>query len=381
MTLSRKPPSNTEDSLAEWNSRIDRWRLRDPGAPLSSVQGVQALPSHKILELACRDIIRSWKSNCPRPVEEYLLAFEQLQSQESILDLIDAELCGCNWAGQSPEDLDLPGRFPDLREAIEQLIALLQVETAMSRRPSRNQPSLPVPPDGYRLNQDQDASSPQTSRGYSGVALEAGNRLWLVRLSEAIDESVLAKARGAFASLTKLQHPRIWPLIDLLTSSDQALWVIAAPVHGTTLFDRLINGVSDKRLLQWLVEIGGVLTLLENEKLPAGPIDLEEIRINHNEQLIVPTWCCIPASKAIDEPAAPDWKKTLSHLITQIVSNETIEERLKSIAPATRLWEDLLAVESQCDTSHKRRYLSAEEIWMDLVSLLENRPRPSLRRK
>ncbi|MCD0458081.1 serine/threonine-protein kinase [Roseiconus lacunae] len=110
------------DELGTWLKRI---RAENPTAPL--IQLLDGCEVHRdlLVDLAALDLMLSWRRGHRTPTEDYLKQFPELaQSESSVLDLIDAEMCICRELKVSVDIDQLTKRFPDLATPILQLAYL-----------------------------------------------------------------------------------------------------------------------------------------------------------------------------------------------------------------------------------------------------------------
>jgi hypothetical protein len=77
-----------------------------------------------LIELACIDLIERRRAGQEVSIESYLKPFPQLEQDEPLLDLIDAEICVVGELKQSIDPQSYQRRFPRLAKEIEELLGL-----------------------------------------------------------------------------------------------------------------------------------------------------------------------------------------------------------------------------------------------------------------
>lgn len=120
----RHPPLKgaTVDELIRW---IENQRERNRDRKLVELIDPRSISPDSLVELAAIDLISQRRHGSNACVEDYLNQFPQLSgSDQSILDLIDAEICVRREAKDDRGIEFYTDRFPELAEPIRQLIHL-----------------------------------------------------------------------------------------------------------------------------------------------------------------------------------------------------------------------------------------------------------------
>lgn len=117
------PPSDvTIDELIRW---VAERRVEHPGARLSELVDDNAISDAELVELVCVDLIGQRRRDEDVLVEHYLAQFKRLgENEESILDLLDAEMCVRREMNELPRIEFFTDRFPELAAPIRQLLFL-----------------------------------------------------------------------------------------------------------------------------------------------------------------------------------------------------------------------------------------------------------------
>lgn len=109
------------DELIRW---LDTHRRRDPETPLSQLVRSHRLDSARLIDLACVDLMQRRRMGHSVRVEDYVADMPELSQRDTLLDLIDAELCVASELKQSTSITDYTARFPSLSHEIQELLDL-----------------------------------------------------------------------------------------------------------------------------------------------------------------------------------------------------------------------------------------------------------------
>ena len=116
------PKGSTVDELIRW---IETQRERYRDRKLVELIDPHSISPDSLVELAAIDLISQRRHGSNARVEDYLNQFPQLSgSDQSVLDLIDAEICVRREAKDDRSIEFYTDRFPELAEPIRQLIHL-----------------------------------------------------------------------------------------------------------------------------------------------------------------------------------------------------------------------------------------------------------------
>ncbi|MEL6106692.1 MAG: hypothetical protein AAFU85_11665 [Planctomycetota bacterium] len=117
------PPSDaTIDELIRW---VAERRIEHPGARLSELVDAELISDAELVELVCVDLIGQRRRQEDVLVEHYLAQFNRLgESEEAILDLLDAEMCVRREMNELRRVEFFTDRFPRLAAPIRQLLFL-----------------------------------------------------------------------------------------------------------------------------------------------------------------------------------------------------------------------------------------------------------------
>lgn len=121
------PDDASLDALIEW---LRCQRADQPTASLSSLLAGRRIDARQLVDIACIDLMERRRLGHPVRVEDYSEPFSQLQSDERLLDLIDAEICVAGELGQSIELAEYQRRFPDLAKQIAELLGLESLQAS-----------------------------------------------------------------------------------------------------------------------------------------------------------------------------------------------------------------------------------------------------------
>ncbi|MCC9600922.1 hypothetical protein LOC67_10120 [Stieleria sp. JC731] len=110
------------DELGTWLKRI---RAENPSAPLIQLLEDCEVGRDMLVDLAALDLMLSWRRGYRTATEEYLRQFPLLaESESSVLDLIDAEMCIRRELKEQVDIVELTNRFPKFADPIRQLAYL-----------------------------------------------------------------------------------------------------------------------------------------------------------------------------------------------------------------------------------------------------------------
>jgi hypothetical protein len=82
------PRDASIDGLIDW---LSEKRRRDPVSRLSDLIAGHELDEHRLVDIACIDLMQRQRMEHPVSVESYLEEFPCLRNESNLLDLIDAE--------------------------------------------------------------------------------------------------------------------------------------------------------------------------------------------------------------------------------------------------------------------------------------------------
>ncbi|MEZ6095778.1 MAG: hypothetical protein R3C03_16365 [Pirellulaceae bacterium] len=309
--------------------QMDAIRERNEAASLQNLPGIERLPTNRLLELACRDLLRSWRSPIPKRVEDYVSIFPQLGEPEFLLDLIDAEICAMDMRGTEINEQTLIDRFPSHANAIRQMMALLQVESVMNEQKSVKQRLEPVyaPPSPFRFS----GTPIVCSHSYSGDAVDGlENKIWLSRLTQN-KKFDCKQFDGSVALLKQIAHPRLRKIIDIRPGEDaNDFWVVAERRYGTPLDQRINNAPGTQELKSWLEEMATAILVLEYAEIPPHSIPLDEVLVDHEDHLVVPSWFGFLA-----ERCTQSWSQSFANFVrdiqTTLPQHSQSEKLIKSV--------------------------------------------------
>ncbi len=115
------PIRESIDGLIEW---VRERRKDAPDARLTDLLAGHRLPTERLVDLACIDLMQRRRMGHAVTVETYLDEFPSLLGESSQLDLIDAELCVSSELGVRPDVEQYIQRFPELAAPIRELVRL-----------------------------------------------------------------------------------------------------------------------------------------------------------------------------------------------------------------------------------------------------------------
>ena len=132
------------EALIEW---LRAKRGNHPTTPLSELLPPHASKDERLVDLACIDLIERRRLGHEIRVESYLDEFPMLRGDAERLDLIDAEICVMQELRGSPDMESYVRRFPDLANAIRELVGLegasLDRGVLVVPNPAEEQPAPP----------------------------------------------------------------------------------------------------------------------------------------------------------------------------------------------------------------------------------------------
>ncbi|MCO8122855.1 hypothetical protein NHH03_13995 [Stieleria sp. TO1_6] len=247
------PPENAStDQLISW---LASCRQSHPTEPLSELLDQASISLPALVELAAVDLIGQRRDGHDRLTEHYLEQFPALsQSESCVLDLLDAELCVRRELGEQQDLTFFIHRFPQLADAIRQLVHLEQP-------PSE---PLDASSDQFLLQRDLTVAGQAQPRATSGsdhqqddsidvpipikppewmvaarciaTAFGESGRYWLVLGRDTQrGDTVAMKVIPLPATLDRTQRTRILDLCELTSSVAHPDWVsprIAAINNG-----------------------------------------------------------------------------------------------------------------------------------------------------
>ena len=126
---------NESPSPATWLARWQTFRRQSPVAPLADCFDGELPPSDMLVDLLCMDLMHMWRQGSPVQVESYASAFAILADDESLLDLIDAEICVREEIGQTLSITQWQKRFPNRSGEIDSLLRM--DDSGATDRPER----------------------------------------------------------------------------------------------------------------------------------------------------------------------------------------------------------------------------------------------------
>ncbi|OYP34894.1 hypothetical protein [Rhodopirellula sp. MGV] len=119
------PFEDSHVSIDELGTWLKRLRAESPSAPLKELLEDCELGRDILIDLAALDLMLSWRRGHRTPTEAYLEQFPVLaQSESSVLDLIDAEMCIRRELKEVVDVAAFTERFPNFAAPIRQLAYL-----------------------------------------------------------------------------------------------------------------------------------------------------------------------------------------------------------------------------------------------------------------
>ncbi len=353
--------SFSDHSMGDWLARLDD--IQGAAIDLHTEERFRQLEPARLLDVCCRHLLARWRNGESPSIEEYLALFPSLNDVDSILELLDAEICGCSHQGLDPQERNLVGRFPGFADEINAMLALLQIERPERRsNESESATSKTCVPAGYDVSARFNTFE---TNGFLATEFATNRKILLIRVSEILNKEQRASLESRFNDLKKIEHPLASRLHSLAFDVQERAWVVTDRVQGRTFPERLRATLSDQLLTKWLAGIAALGVVLDSQSVAARWIDMSLILIDHNDQLVFPLWSVLLDSV----PADRGWRVVIVGFLSDINCELQRGGESGLVTISNRMTSELASIERQCSAGFRNRLETLEAIWLRLTQI------------
>jgi hypothetical protein len=267
-------------------------RAKNPDAGFAELVPECDPESHaSLVELACIDLIDRLRSGNNVRVEEYVSSVPDLQDDDDLLDLIDAEVCVRQELGQPANRDELTKRFPSLSSAIDRMFFLDELEERIQADSQPVRPQLPTV-EGYRLLKQ--LSTTENCATYGAVA--SGGSRCLLRLfgTGSRDDGSLMSALREVASFRE-SHPSLLPIQHIGAMGNQVFYTTRF-VDGSVMRSLIAKPVEPKKAAEWLRGLAIAFAFADGHEVSLGGVSADQVLIDHRNIPRVIGYCQMPAN-------------------------------------------------------------------------------------